>query len=189
VPILCLADTQLVVEAQAVAPDPSDLKQIGFIDMDAAVSACDYVGVVNKVSASSSRSFKAGDRSTSVVHGGLCADRGNSRQYLTIECNAREAATLPVSAVTAMQALNSNLGVLWAEIMRSEFELFSWSTNPHLRQCNLLKTFVLQVAKLVAYKLSLPAPYSFDGVMQYDAPALFSYNSPTAVQENICPPQ
>lgn len=60
--ILCLADTQLVVEAQAVAPDPSDLKQIGFIDMDGAVSACDYAGVVSKVNASSSHSFKAGDR-------------------------------------------------------------------------------------------------------------------------------
>ena len=64
--------------------------------------------------------------------------------------------------------------------MRSGFELF-WSSNPHLHQCNLLKTFVFQIPKLAAYMLSLPAPYSFDGVMQYNAPAPFGYNSPIAV--------
>ena len=77
-PILCLTDTQLVVEAQAVATDPSDLKQIRLIDIDSAVSACDYAGIVKKVTASSSRSFEAQDRSAGVVHGGLCANGDNS---------------------------------------------------------------------------------------------------------------
>jgi hypothetical protein len=70
-------------------------------------------GVVNKVSTSSPRSFKAGGRAAGVVHKGLYAGRGNSRQYLAAECNAREAATFPVPAVMAMQALNGSLGVPW----------------------------------------------------------------------------
>jgi hypothetical protein len=70
-------------------------------------------GVVNEVSTSSPRSFKAGGRAAGVVHKGLYAGRGNSRQYLAAECNAREAATFPVPAVMAMQALNGSLGVPW----------------------------------------------------------------------------
>ena len=74
---------------------------------------CDYAGVVNKVSISSPRSFKAGDRAAGVVHGGLYPDRDHSRQYLAVECNTREATTFPIAAVTAMQAIKSNLGVPW----------------------------------------------------------------------------
>jgi NADPH:quinone reductase-like Zn-dependent oxidoreductase len=113
VPVPCPADTQLVFEVQAVAPNLSDLKEIGFIVLDGAVPECDYAGVVNKVSASCPCSFKAGDRAAGVIHGGLYADRGNSWQYLAVECNTREATTFPVFAVTAIQRLNSNLGVPW----------------------------------------------------------------------------
>ena len=39
-----------------------------------------------------------------------------------------------------------------AEIMRSKLERFSWSSNPHLRRCNLCKTFILQVARLSGFR-------------------------------------
>jgi NADPH:quinone reductase-like Zn-dependent oxidoreductase len=88
VPILCPAGTQLVFEAQAVALHPSDLKQIGFVDLDRAVLVYDYAGVVNKVS----KAVHAASRPEIVLPasfmGGLYADRGNPRQYLAIVCNA-----------------------------------------------------------------------------------------------------
>ena len=195
VPIPRQTETQLLVEVQSVALNPTDYKHIDIIAPAGAIIGCDYAGVVSKVSKSNPRDFKVGDRVAGVVHGGLYPDRGSFAQYLVVESdltykipdsiNNREAATFGVSAVTAMQALNHNLGVPWPA---KSSEATSTSTPPPSILIYAGSTsaglLALQVAKLGGYQaVTTCSPHSFDLVKQYGASAAFDYNSPTAIHD------
>jgi NADPH:quinone reductase-like Zn-dependent oxidoreductase len=195
VPVPHQTDTQLLVEVQAVALNPTDFKHIEFIAPAGSIIGCDYAGVVNKVSKNNSRNFKVGDRVAGIVHGGLYPDRGSFAQFVVVESdlaykipdsiNNQEATTYGVSAITAMQALNHNLGVPWPENpseARSSSTpgptilIYAGSTSAGL--------FALQLAKLGGYQvITTCSPHSFELVKNYGASAAFDYNSPTALQD------
>jgi NADPH:quinone reductase-like Zn-dependent oxidoreductase len=195
VPIPRPTDTQLVVEVQAVALNPTDFKHVDIIAPAGAIIGCDYAGVVNKVSKNNPRNFKVGDRVAGVVHGGLYPDRGSFAQFVVVESDLtyripdtvtnREAAALGVSAVTAMQALNHNLDVPWPDKPSEESPtstpaptilIYAGSTSAGL--------LALQVARLGGYQaITTCSPHSFELVKKYGACAAFDYTSPTALED------
>ena len=195
VPVPHQSDTQLLVEVQAVALNPTDFKHIDFISPAGSIVGCDYAGVVSKVSKTNPRNWKVGDRVAGVVHGGLYPDRGSFAQYAVVDSdlaykipdsiNNREATTFGVSAITAMQALNHNLGVPWPE--KSSQANPTSSQNPAIlvyAGSTCAGLFALQIAKLGGYQaVTTCSPHSFDLVKQYGASAAFDYNSPTAIQD------
>lgn len=195
VPVPRPTDTQLLIQVEAVALNPTDFKHIEIIAPAGAIIGCDYTGIVAQVSKNNPRNFKVGDRVAGVVHGGLYPDRGSFSQYVVVESDLafkipdgignREATTFGVSAITAMQALNIHLGVPWPDEPSEAgpsstpgpaILIYAGSTAAGL--------FALQLAKLGGYQaITTCSPHSFELVKKYGASAAFDYNSPTALQD------
>jgi NADPH:quinone reductase-like Zn-dependent oxidoreductase len=97
----------------------------------------------------------------------------------------REATTFGVSAITAMQALNHNLGVPWLdEPSKTSASSTSGPAILIYAGSTAAGLFALQIAKLGGYRaITTCSPHSFELVKKYGASAAFDYSSPTALQE------
>lgn len=189
VPIPVPTAEQLLVEVTTVALNPTDFKHIDVVSPNNAVIGCDYSGVVKAVG-SGVKNWAVGDRAAGVVHGGLYHDQGSFAQYLVVDAtvafkvpehiNDMEAPTYGVSAVTAMQALNHNLGVPWADEApaadKPTILIYAGSSTNGL--------YAIQVGALAGYTVvTTCSPHNFDLVKSYGAAAAFDYRSPTALAD------
>ncbi|KAJ5630733.1 uncharacterized protein N7484_010833 [Penicillium longicatenatum] len=194
VPVPKIEEHEILVRVHSVALNPTDYKHIDILSPRGAIIGCDYAGTVVKVGAKVTETWAVGDRVAGATHGGLYTDRGSFAEYLKIPAHLawkvpsslsdEEAATFGVSAVTAMLALNTRLGVPWADggedIGRSTTPIliYSGSTSAGL--------YAIQLAKLAGLTVVATAsPHSHDLVKEYGADDVFDYRSPTAVEEII----
>jgi NADPH:quinone reductase-like Zn-dependent oxidoreductase len=194
VPVPSIKDNELLVKVTMVALNPTDFKHMDFVGPRGAVLGCDFAGKIVKVGRNAPGDWKVGDRIAGAVHGGLYPDRGSFAEYLKIPgefpikipdyLSDQEAATIGVSAVSAMLALNKNLDVPWVDGGKTEGRrdtpilIYSASTSAGL--------YAIQLAKLAGLTVVATASaQSFDIVKEYGADAVFDYRSPTAVDEII----
>ncbi|KAJ5939505.1 hypothetical protein N7466_002639 [Penicillium verhagenii] len=194
VPVPKIAEDEILVQVRSVALNPTDFKHVDILAPRGAIIGCDYAGTVAKVGAKMTESWAVGDRVAGSTHGGLYTDRGSFAEYFKIpghlawkvpsSLSDEEAATFGVSAVTAMLALNTRLGVPWADggedkgRSRTPILIYSGATSAGL--------YAIQLAKLAGLKVVATAsPKSHDLVKEYGADDVFDYRSPTAVEEII----
>lgn len=194
VPVPDISDNEILVEVRCVALNPTDFKHIDILSPRGAIIGCDYSGTVARVGSNAPGNWSVGDRVAGVTHGGLYPDRGSFAEYLKIpgdwawkvpsSVSDEEAATFGVSAATAMLALNTRLGVPWADGGKEQGSrdtpilIYSGATGAGL--------YAIQLAKLAGLKVIVTAsPRSHDLVKEYGADDVFDYRSPTAVDEIV----
>lgn len=189
-----VASHEILVQVCATALNPIDCKFIDFIGPANSIAGCDFAGVVVEVGAEANDKHKVGDRVAGFVQGGLTSEHGSFAEFVKAEkdlvwqvpedVSDEAAATFGISAVTAMQALNLNLGIPWADEPtdhkqqdeESPILIYSGSTTVGL--------FALQLAKNAGYKVVTTAsPHSFDLVKSYGADYVFDYRAPDAAQQ------
>lgn len=194
VPVPTITDTEILVKVRCVALNPTDFKHIDILSPHGSIIGCDYSGTVAQVGPEARGNWKVGDRVAGWVHGGLYPDRGSFAEYLKIpgdlawrvpsEVSDEEATTFGVSAVTAMLALNTRLGVPWIDggvaggYRHTPILIYSGATAAGL--------YAIQLAKRAGLKaIATASPRSHDLVKQYGADDVFDYRSPTAVDEIV----
>jgi NADPH:quinone reductase-like Zn-dependent oxidoreductase len=194
VPVPSISDSEILVQVSSVALNPTDFKHIDVIAPRGSIIGCDYAGKVVKVGCNAPGNWKVRDRAAGWVHGGLFPDRGSFADYLKVpgdlawkvptDVSDEEASTYGVSAVTAMLALNTRLGVPWLDGAPEQGErdspilIYAGSTAAGL--------YAIQIAKLAGLRvITTASPHSFDLVKKYGADAVFDYRSPTAIDEII----
>ncbi|KAJ5637650.1 hypothetical protein N7490_007529 [Penicillium lividum] len=201
IPVPTIEEQEILVRVHSVALNPTDFKHIDILSPRDAIIGCDYAGTVAKVG-STVTGWTVGDRVAGVTHGGLYTDRGSFAEYLKIPgdlawkvpslISDEQAATFGVSAVTAMLALNTRLGVPWVdggenrdedkdedqEQSKTPILIYSGATSAGL--------YAIQLAKLAGLKVVVTAsPRSHDLVKEYGADDVFDYRSSTAVEDII----
>merc|ERR1712000_544021 len=137
--------------------------------------------------------WKVGDRVGSVVHGGMYPDEGAFAEYAKIDhdlawpipddISDADATTYGVSAMTAMFALNSRLGLPFPGSKENTkpaagdiIFIYAGATSAGL--------FHLQAAKAAGYTVVTTAsPRSFELVKKFGADDVFDYRSPTVVKD------
>jgi NADPH:quinone reductase-like Zn-dependent oxidoreductase len=188
----------ILVRVHAVAVNPTDYKHIDMVAAPGCIAGCDYSGEVVEVGAEAPGNWTVGDRVAGCVHGGLYPDRGSFAEYLKIDGDLaykipegipdEEAASIGVSAGTAMLALNVRQGIPGptAPLVegRKDFEkgfpvfIYSGATTAGL--------MAIQFAKAAGCTVVTTAsPRSFDLVKQYGADHVYDYRSKTAVEDII----
>lgn len=194
VPVPEIKDDEILVRVRFVALNPTDFKHVDILSPRGAIIGCDYSGSVAKIGPQAPGNWVVGDRVAGVIHGGLYTDRGSFAEYLKIpgdlawkvppSVSDEEATTFGISAVTAMLALNTRLGVPWIDggVGKSRSDtpilIYSGSTAAGL--------YAIQLAKLAGLKAVVTAsPRSYDLVKEYGADDVFDYRSPAAVEEII----
>ncbi|KAJ5281267.1 hypothetical protein N7478_006639 [Penicillium angulare] len=194
IPVPKFADNEILVRVTCVALNPTDFKHIDIVSPRGAIIGCDYSGTVASVGSKAPGNWVVGDRIAGWTHGGLYTDRGSFAEYLKIpgdlawkvpsSISDEQASTFGVSAVTAMLALNTRLGVPWIDggndkgRTNTPVLIYSGSTAAGL--------YAIQLAKLVGLKVvTTTSPKSHDLVKEYGADDVFDYRSPTAVEDII----
>jgi NADPH:quinone reductase-like Zn-dependent oxidoreductase len=93
----------------------------------------------------------------------------------------QQAATYGISAVTAMQALNTKLDVPWPG---SNSLTPTNSTILMYAGLTAASLFAIQLAKLAGYTLvTTCSPHNFDLVKSYGADAVYDYHSHSALED------
>lgn len=194
VPVPAIADDEILVKVRCVALNPTDFKHIDILSPRGSIIGCDYSGTVAQVGSQAPGKWQVGERVAGWVHGGLYPDRGSFAEYLKIpgdlawkvpsEISDEEAATFGVSAVTAMLALNTRLGVPWIDgcaeqgYRHTPILIYSGATAAGL--------YAIQLAKRAGLKvIATASPRSHDLVKEYGADDVFDYLSPTALDEIV----
>lgn len=194
VPVPAIANNEILVRVRCVALNPTDFKHVDILSPRGAIIGCDYSGTVAKVGPEAPGTWAVGDRVAGWVHGGLYHDRGSFAEFLKVpgdlawkvpsELSDEEATTFGVSAVTAMLALNTRLGVPWIDgggeqgYRDTPILIYSGATAAGL--------YAIQLAKHAGLKVVTTAsPRSHDLVKQYGADDVFDYRTPTAIDEII----
>lgn len=194
VPVPTIEAEEILIQVSAVALNPVDFKHIDLISPRGSIIGCDYVGKVVKVGQKALGDWRIGDRAAGMVHGGLYPDRGSFAEYLMISGDLawkvpetipdEEACTYGVSAVTAMLAINTRLGIPLVPgqpglgEQDTQILVYAGSTSAGLA--------AIQIAKLAnAQVITTASPHSFDLVRQYGADDVFDYHSSTAIEEII----
>lgn len=195
VPKPIISSRELLIKVRATAINPIDYKFIDFIAPAGSLTGCDFAGEVVEVGADSPGDWRVGDRAAGFVQGGVSNDYGAFAEYVKAEADLvwkvpaglsdQEATTYGVSAVTAMQALNLQLGVPWvdeitdtstAEKKGASIFIYAGSSTVGL--------FAIQIAKKAGYTVVTTAsPHSFDLVKRYGADRVFDYRSDTAIRD------
>lgn len=185
---------EILVRVRAVALNPTDFKHADIVSPPNSILGCDYAGEVVEIGAQAPGNWAMGDRVAGAIHGGLYSDRGAFAEYLKIDGDLafkvpegmtdEDAATLGVSAGTAMLALNKRLGIPWPSILkgsgRKDFVdgfpvlIYSGATTAGL--------MAIQFAKAAGCTVVVTAsPRSFDLVKKYGADHVFDYRSKNVV--------
>lgn len=186
---------QLLVKVKTVALNPTDFKHMDALAPPGCILGCDIAGEVVKVGEGAAGKWKVGDRVGSVVHGGMYPDEGAFAEYAKIDhdlawpipddISDADATTYGVSAMTAMFALNSRLGLPFPGSKEnakpaagddSIIFIYAGATSAGL--------FHLQAAKAAGYTVVTTAsPRSFELVKKFGADDVFDYRSPTVVKD------